>query len=409
MKKHPVLDLFLKYATIDSKSGVNKKAHPTSPGQTKLIRMIENDLLAHGVNANQLRVLKDGSLLVHFPGTKNGKTVCYAAHVDTSPEAPGGGKCIIHNHKGGKIVLPKKGIVIPSKDLAGKKGMTIVTGDGKFIPGAVDKAGVAILVRIARDLAVGVIADHPPVYMWFCVDEEVGQLNIDVVPPKIVRSWDAFITLDGGHPLGVDTDCFCGWETIVEFFGQSAHPGEGGKKLKPAHYAMACLIINLEDHFETPWETDRLLPFVYVADVTEMSAIHARAEIIPRSFEASQLPLFHKKIVQKAKEVAKMYGVRCQISGRGLMYVGTGTAIKKRPEVLVPIMTAIREVVGEPYENSVRGGTDGAMANKKYSDLPAPNLGVGMYNFHGVREFLVVEEMVAMYKVMKRLIPAYAD
>lgn len=408
MKHHPVLKLFLRYAAVDSKSGVNKGAHPTSPGQTKLIKMIQDDLMAHGITPNQLRILKDGSLLVHFPGTKKGKTVCYAAHMDTSPEASGGGKCIIHNYKGGKIVLPKGGIVIPSKDLAGKKGKTIVTGNGKFIPGADDKAGVAILVQIARDLAGGFItAHHPPVYMWFCVDEEVGQLDISVVPPKIVRSWDAFITLDGGHPQGVDTDCFCGWETIVEFFGQSAHPGEGGKKLKPAHYAMAQLIQELEGFFDAPWRSTGLDSFVYVAEVTEMTSVHARAEIIPRSFVSDKLSVFHNKIVAVAKDAAGDYSVTCNISGRGLTYVGTGTAIKNHPEVLVPIRIAIREVVGEPYENSVRGGTDGAMANKKYPDLPAPNLGVGMYNFHGVREFLVVEEMLAMYNVMQKLIPAY--
>ena len=95
--------------------------------------------------------------------------------------------------------------------------------------------------------------------------------------------------------------------------------------------------------------------------------------------------------------------------GRGLLYVRTGTAIKERPWVLIPIMKVIDKVVGKPRENAVRGGTDGAMVNIKYPDLPAPNLGVGMYNFHGVREFLVVEEMLAMYEVMKLLVPAYAD
>ncbi|MBI5222616.1 MAG: hypothetical protein HY980_03935 [Candidatus Magasanikbacteria bacterium] len=405
-----MLELFLKYAAMDSKSGVDKETHPTSSGQTEVIRAIKDDLLENGVSEDQFRAFKDGSLLVSFAGAKKGKKVCYAAHVDTSPDAPGGATCIIHdNYQGGDIVLPENGIKIPAADLVGKEGKTIVTASGRTTLGADDKSGVAILNQIARDMANGLIRDYAPVDMWFCVDEEVGQLDISVVQPHIVNSWDAFITLDGGHPQEVDTDCFCGWETFVDFFGESAHPGVDGKKLKPAHYAMARLITELDDHLKTPWESAGMDPFMYVAKATEMTPVHSRAEFYPRSFDPAELPWFHETIVQKAKQIAGKYKVRCKISGKGLMYVGTGTAIKQHPEVLDSIMRVINEVVGEPHGNAVRGGTDGAMANVSYPSLPAPNLGVGMYNFHGVKEFLVVEEMLAMYEVMKRLVPAYAD
>ncbi|MFA6423999.1 MAG: hypothetical protein WCV83_01640 [Candidatus Magasanikbacteria bacterium] len=410
MNRHPVLDLFLKYAAIDTKSGVNEENHPSSVGQTTLIAMIKQDLLASGATEGQFLHFKDGSMLVRFEGTVNGKAICYAAHVDTSPEAAGGATCIIHEYDGGDIVLPEGDVVISEKDLADKKG-TIVTANGLTTLGADDKAGVAILCQIGSDLANGTIAHHPPVDLYFCVDEEIGQLEIGVVPSEIVGSWSAFITLDGGNPQMVDTSCFNGWETIVEFFGQSAHPGADGENLKPAHYAMARLITELQDTWvvDAPWISRGDAPFIYVSRVGEMTPVHAQAEVMPRSFNAEDLPKFHELIVEITENIVASYGVRCQISGRGLLYVNTATAIKQHPEVLDPIMHAIHEILHTTGENAVRGGTDGAMANMKYPGLPSPNLGVGMYKFHGVREFLVVKEMLAMYEVMKLLVPAYAD
>lgn len=411
MMTHPALKLFLELAKMDSRSGLDMEAHPTSPGQTVVLDRIEEILKAGGVMGDQILHFADGSRLISFVGTKPGKKICYAAHVDSHPDAPGGAKCIVHEYKGGDIVLPEKGTVISAtdKNLRQKVGRTIVTASGDTTLSADDKAGVAILVQIMLDLASGKIKDYPSVDFWLCVDEEVGQLDISVVPREIVESWDGLVTLDGENPQNVDTDCFCGWETIITFVGKSAHPGVDGDNLKPAHYALARLINQLEVNENQPWETSGFDSFIYVSEVVEMTVNKAVAKIHPRSFNRDDLPGMHEDVLEIARKAAKHYGVEYEVGGRGLLYVGTGTAIKQHPKILRPILDVVSKVVGQCEEQAVRGGTDGAMINIAYPNLPSPNLGVGMYNFHGVREFLVVEEMLATYEVMKRLVPAYAE
>ena len=161
-------------------------------------------------------------------------------------------------------------------------------------------------------------------------------------------------------------------------------------------------------YFPQPWQTKDLEPFVYVAGVTSTTSVKATAKVYPRSFDPDELPGMHQTVVRLAEKVASRYKVGCEIGGEGLMYVGTGTAIQKSPEILPPIMRTVDEVLGKSTQQSVRGGTDGAMINVDRPDLASPNLGTGMYDFHGTGEFLVVEEMISMYEVMKRLIPAYA-
>ncbi|MFN9913944.1 MAG: hypothetical protein ACK53L_15240, partial [Pirellulaceae bacterium] len=45
-----------------------------------------------------------------------------------------------------------------------------------------------------------------------------------------------------------------------------------------------------------------------------------------------------------------------------------------------------------PRRTIVRGGTDGSMLTAK--GLPTPNLSVGQYNIHSVREFVCLDHMV---------------
>ncbi|MBQ5833418.1 MAG: M20/M25/M40 family metallo-hydrolase, partial [Clostridia bacterium] len=65
---------------------------------------------------------------------------------------------------------------------------------------------------------------------------------------------------------------------------------------------------------------------------------------------------------------------------------------------------AMRAVGVEPRIIPIRGGTDGARLS--YEGLPCPNLSTGGANFHGVHEFIPVESMRAMVRVLVELIRA---
>ena len=63
---------------------------------------------------------------------------------------------------------------------------------------------------------------------------------------------------------------------------------------------------------------------------------------------------------------------------------------------------AFRKAGAEPKTVPIRGGTDGAMLS--YEGLPCPNLSTGGENFHGVHEFVSVEAMETMVKVLTELV-----
>ena len=61
----------------------------------------------------------------------------------------------------------------------------------------------------------------------------------------------------------------------------------------------------------------------------------------------------------------------------------------------------------EPKTVPIRGGTDGAVLS--YKGLPCPNLSTGGENFHGVHEFVSVDAMETMVKVLVELCKAEPD
>ncbi len=65
--------------------------------------------------------------------------------------------------------------------------------------------------------------------------------------------------------------------------------------------------------------------------------------------------------------------------------------MKKYPEVSGIAVQCIRELGLEPVNESIRGGTDGAMLS--FMGLPCPNLGTGGGNYHGRYEYCVLQEL----------------
>jgi tripeptide aminopeptidase len=75
--------------------------------------------------------------------------------------------------------------------------------------------------------------------------------------------------------------------------------------------------------------------------------------------------------------------------------------LKKHPALVRAAMEAVAAEGYEPRLSAVRGGTDGATLS--WRGIPCPNIGFGGRNCHGEREFLIVEEFEAAYRVVLRL------
>lgn len=55
----------------------------------------------------------------------------------------------------------------------------------------------------------------------------------------------------------------------------------------------------------------------------------------------------------------------------------------------------------EPVIKPIRGGTDGARLS--FMGLPCPNLFTGGYNFHGIHEFISIEQMEKSVEVIVKI------
>lgn len=413
MEEKRLIQDFLRYVRFDTRSvgrveGEEKK-HPSCPGQVEFINTLLPEIEELGVPRGQIMRLGDSSLLVDFQATEGHKKaphVTFAAHVDSYFGCPGGATPLIHEYKGGDIVLPNEGTVIPASDLNGLKGKRIITASGDTLLSADNKAGVASLMALIRDIMRGL--EHGPLTIWFCTDEEIGEVGVKFLPEGVADQWDIFVTMDGERLGIMDVGCFYGAEVAVEFRGNDSHPGVDGPKLKPAHYAASRFVDQLGD-LAVPWTTKNEESFIYVPSMPECLAGKSIITVFPRTFQEKEFPEMEAAIKRVAKEAAGKYDVTVIVSDTKMMYVSTEVAINAKRHLLRPISEAFGEFSIQIEEHRVRAGTDGAMLNMTYPNIPAPNIGLGSRNLHGNREFLVVDEFELVPNITADMVKRYSN
>ena len=248
---------------------------------------------------------------------------------------------------------------------------------------------------------------HSPLTFWFCVDEEIGKLDISVVPEETVKSWDILWTIDGLAVGDIDVGCYHGQSFNVTFKGEMAHPGLTPEKIKPAHYVAADFTSKVNAIFSPPWKTDDDGSFVFVMGING-DATETVVKVIPRSFDQLKSDEFVARLMKIADDAAKLHGVKFTVENK-LQYITTKTAIDQNPELLQVGIVAHEKAGVTCNKNLVKGGTDGAMANKHYPDLPAPNMGAGGFNFHSKQEFLVADQLMKVPSILMNVIAGYAN
>lgn len=408
-----VLERFLRYARVNTRSvqpvpGV-EQSHPSSAEQKVLIDMLLTELSDMKVPSDWIKQLGDASFLIEIPATgghENAPHIVLAAHVDTYFGCPGGANPIIHKYHGGDIILPNDNVIIPATDLVGLEDKRIVTADGTTLLGGDDKCGVAAIMTFIEDMMTHNLPQGP-LTIWICTDEEIGEVGVPFLPNGTAEKWDIFWTVDGERLAVVDIGCFYGAKVDVGFIGNDTHPGVSGHSLKPAHYA-ACRFVDQLGDVPTPWKTKDEESFIYVPALPAGSAGKTLIPVYPRTFHKEEIPDLAAIIKRVAEEAASKYGVTVAISEAKVMYVSTEVAIDANRHLLQPGMDALREVGVEPQLHRVRAGTDGAMLNMTYPKIPAPNMGGGARNLHGVREFVVADELELIPNIIASMIGRYS-
>ena len=201
--KEKLLSRFSKYISYATTSDESSTSYPSTQALMDFADVMVEELKAIGMT----EVGKDqyGYVTALLPANTNAEapTIGFIAHLDTAPDMPGiAAPRIIENYDGKDILLDAETqtalTLADFPELAGYKGQTLLTTDGKTLLGADDKAGVAEIVCAIEYLVQHPEIKHGPIKVAFTPDEEIGQGVKYFDTEKF--GCDFGYTMDGGGP-----------------------------------------------------------------------------------------------------------------------------------------------------------------------------------------------------------------
>ena len=403
-------DRLVRYASIDTQADGRSDTSPSSDIQFDLLHLLVEELQTMG--AQEVRLTDYGAVLATVPATAEtaAPTIAFLAHVDTAPGFNAAGvKPLVHRAWDGRdIVLPDdpQQVLSPAKlpYLAGKVGDDLITASGTTLLGADDKAGVAIIMTLARHLLANPDITHGRIRICFTPDEEIGR-GVHADLPADLDAPIAY-TLDGG-PLGeVVYETFSADGATVDIRGVSAHPGAAKDVLVNALHLAAKITDTLPQTTLTPETTEGREGFIHLTQIRG-GAAEAQMNFILRDFELDGLQA-KRDLLQRVCDTIQAGEPRAHISCtfteqyRNMRY---WLADDMRPVELA--LEACRQIGLEPVSEAIRGGTDGSRLTEK--GIPTPNLFTGMQNIHGPLEWISVQDMVRATEMCLRLTELWAQ
>ena len=373
-----VIERFLKLVSFDTTSSEESGQHPSTPNQKVLGAELVRQMQELGIQNARMDAF--GYVYGTIPANceKNLPVYGLIAHMDTSPDAPGGPihARITEVYEGGDIILnEEQGIVLSPREyesLLNHTGKRLVVTDGTTLLGADDKAGVAEILS-AAELLLSSSRPHGTVKIAFTPDEEIGELEYEN---------------------------FNAASALVEIAGLSIHPGSAcGKMVNASLVAME--FASLLPALETPYFTDGYEGFFHLTDM-EGSVEHAKLSYIIRDHDREKFEARKAVLEKAAREIDRRYG-------SGTVKLTIRDSYYNMKEKIEPCMflvdqakSAMLELGIAPKVQPIRGGTDGARLS--FLGLPCPNLCAGGENFHGRFEYVPVEDMEKITKLLATIL-----
>ena len=414
-----VTEKFLKYVKVDTQSDELSETFPSTKKQFNLAGMLVEELKNMGVSDVYFDE-KYCYVYAKIPAntektnyTGNADSICvpettgigFISHMDTSPEVSGEGvnPKIVKNYDGKDIFLGeengRKYVLSPAvfpelKDYIGKD---LVTTDGKTLLGADDKAGVAEIMAMAEYFLDNPQIKHPDIYIAFTPDEEVGG-GMDHFDVKRFGAKYAY-TVDGGGIGELEYENFNAASAVIEFTGQSVHPGEAKDKMVNASRLAIEFDAQIPEN-ERPEYTSGYEGFYHLTDM-QGSVEHAVLKYILRDHDRD---LFEKKkdIIKKAAESINMeYGEGTASYVIKDQYYNMKEKLEDAMFLIEDAKNAMEELGIVPKINPIRGGTDGARLS--YMGVPCPNICTGGHNYHGRYEYCCIQSMEKITELLIKL------
>jgi tripeptide aminopeptidase len=405
-----IADRFCTYAKIDTQSDPNSKTVPSTEKQKDLSRLLVAELLEMGLDDAHLDDWGYVYATLKSNVDKKVPTLCFCAHVDTSPDCTGAHvKPIIHrNYQGQDITLPDDPLqVIKVSEhpyLRERIGDDIITASGTTLLGADDKAGVAVIMDFVQHMVHHPELPHGDIRILFTPDEEIGR-GVDHVDIEKLGA-DVGYTLDAGERGSYEDETFSADGATFHFYGISAHPGYAKGKLVNALKLAADFMSQLPKNEWSPETTEGREGFVHPVTMGGV-AEHAWVSFILRDFNTSFLGKHLERLKHLADTVLQGHdGCRFEVEVQE-QYRNMKEVVALTPEISEFAIKAIELAGIEPKLGSARGGTDGSRLS--FMGLPCPNIFTGEMAFHGKHEYVSVQDMEKASQVLVHLTRLWSE
>ncbi|WP_409307642.1 peptidase T [Pectobacterium sp. B1J-3] len=397
-----LLDRFLNYVSFDTQSKSGVRQVPSTEGQLRLARALQQELLELGFE--QVTLSKNGCVMATLPANVawSVPTIGFISHMDTSPDYTGKNvnPQILENYRGGDIALGIGDEVLSPvmfPVLHQLLGHTLITTDGKTLLGADDKAGIAEIITAMMRLKKRQVP-HGEIRIAFTPDEEIGK-GAQFFDVKAFNAQWAY-TVDGGGVGELEYENFNAASVTVKIVGNNVHPGSA-KGVMVNALTLASRFHQEVPADESPENTEGYQGFYHLHSI---KGVVERAEMhyIVRDFERAGFERRKQKMIDIAEKVGDGLHPDCYIEITITdNYYNMREQVEQHPHIIALAQQAMRDCDIEPILKPIRGGTDGA--HLSFQGLPCPNLFTGGYNYHGKHEFVTLEGMEQAVSVIMRL------
>ncbi len=311
--------------------------------------------------AGQLLGGNSGNLLVQIPGTVEGPTLLFAAHMDT-----------VEPGVGIKAVVNEGGLIR-------SKGDTILGSD--------DKAAIAAMIE-AYDLLKERDIPHPPLEFLFTVSEEQGLKGAKAFDFTQLEAKIAYVLDAGDSPGAIIVQSPCQNELEFTAFGRASHAGinpEDGinaiQLVAHALHAMPCGRI----------DEDTTCNFGGIEGGTARNIVaeFCRVKGEARSLYRGKLDALTAKLRDIFIGEVEKRGGRAEVH---INFLYPEIELDEGEEVVQMAIRAAQGIDLTPRLLSTGGGSDASIINGQ--GIRCANLGVGMRAVHTCNEHISIEDLV---------------
>lgn len=410
-----MLDLLLKYITVNSGSIDTNDGYPMTPGQEEMALLLKNDAEALGAKV----ILTEWQYVyIDVPSNLDHEVpvLGISCHLDYNTETYGSNITweklpeihpIILEYKGGDIEqTPGRYIRVNSvegKDLPGLVGKTLIHTDGTTVLSGDDKNGCAIVMSLLKTIFQDGVK-HGHIQIVIAPNEDIGAAALKIDSQYF--NPDILFDVDGGGGNEIMASNFTARGLNVEFLGHDAYPGEA-KALKLGDaYAASCEFTASIPLQYRPERTEGLEGYIHPyeckeekiedSDGNQQKKYTVKSRI--RFFDPKEGDLFDTIIKESLRKVAEDHpNVSVNVVFDDTQY--ENVAVTMNPLSYSVLGRAAARTGQEIEFTSVRAGTTAAM-------FAAKGLSAGMcifsgqHNDHTPKEYSCLEEMMDAYHLL---------